>query len=95
MHIDQATLQKIAHLARLSFDGQDEERMLKDMAQVLDWAAQLQEVDTTQVIPLTNMSAEINAWREDEVGSSWTQAEALKNAPKQEGPFFSVPKVME
>jgi aspartyl-tRNA(Asn)/glutamyl-tRNA(Gln) amidotransferase subunit C len=95
MHIDQATLQKIAHLARLSFDGQDEERMLKDMAQVLDWAAQLQEVDTTQVIPLTNMSAEINAWREDEVGPSWTQAEALKNAPKQEGSFFSVPKVME
>jgi aspartyl-tRNA(Asn)/glutamyl-tRNA(Gln) amidotransferase subunit C len=95
MHIDQATLQKIAHLARLSFDGQDEERMLKDMAQVLDWAAQLQEVDTSQVIPLTNMSAEINAWREDEVGPSWTQAEALKNAPKQEGPFFSVPKVME
>lgn len=95
MHIDQATLQKIAHLARLSFDGQDEERMLKDMAQVLDWAAQLQEVDTTQVIPLTNMSSEINAWREDEVGPSWAQAEALKNAPKKEGGFFSVPKVME
>jgi aspartyl-tRNA(Asn)/glutamyl-tRNA(Gln) amidotransferase subunit C len=95
MHIDQATLQKIAHLARLSFDPQAEEKMQKDMAKVLDWAAQLQEVDTDVVAPLTNMSSEITVWREDEVGPSWTQAEALKNAPKQVGSFFSVPKVME
>lgn len=95
MHIDQATLQKIAHLAKLTFDPQAEERMRKDMAQVLDWAAQLQELDTTGVVPLTTMSAETNVWREDEVGPSWTQVEALKNAPKQEGSFFSVPKVME
>jgi aspartyl-tRNA(Asn)/glutamyl-tRNA(Gln) amidotransferase subunit C len=95
MHLDQATLQKIAHLARLTFDSQAENRMRKDMSKVLDWAAQLQEVDTDGVAPLTNMSAEITVWREDEAGSSWTQAEALKNAPNQEESFFSVPKVME
>lgn len=95
MNIDQETLQKIAHLARLTFDPQAEDRMRKDMAQVLDWVAQLQEVDTDHVAPLTSMSTEVNAWREDEVGSNWTQADALKNAPKQENSFFSVPKVME
>ena len=95
MNIDQATLQKIAHLARLTFDAQSEDQMRKDMAQVLDWVAQLQEVDTDQVAPLTSMSSEINAWREDEVGLNWTQADALKNAPEQESSFFSVPKVME
>jgi aspartyl-tRNA(Asn)/glutamyl-tRNA(Gln) amidotransferase subunit C len=95
MHIDHATLQKIAHLARLTFDAQAEDQMRKDMAKVLDWAAQLQEVDTDQVAPLTNMSAEINVWREDEIGQSWTQVKALTNAPAQEASFFSVPKVME
>jgi aspartyl-tRNA(Asn)/glutamyl-tRNA(Gln) amidotransferase subunit C len=95
MNIDQATLQKIAHLARLTFDPQAEEQMRKDMTQVLNWVAQLQEVDTDKVAPLTSMTTEVTTWREDEVGPNWTQAESLKNAPKQEASFFSVPKVME
>jgi aspartyl/glutamyl-tRNA(Asn/Gln) amidotransferase C subunit len=41
------------------------------------------------------MSSEINVLREDQVGVQLTQEQALKNAPKQENGFFSVPKVME
>jgi aspartyl-tRNA(Asn)/glutamyl-tRNA(Gln) amidotransferase subunit C len=41
------------------------------------------------------MSSEINAFRTDEVGVQLTQEQALKNAPKKENGFFSVPKVME
>jgi aspartyl-tRNA(Asn)/glutamyl-tRNA(Gln) amidotransferase subunit C len=95
MKFDQATLQKIAHLARLNFDNQAAEKMSKDLSQVLEWVEQLQEVDTEQVLPLTNMSAEINAFRDDQVGEGLTQEQALKNAPKQENGFFIVPKVME
>jgi aspartyl-tRNA(Asn)/glutamyl-tRNA(Gln) amidotransferase subunit C len=92
---DQATLQKIAHLARLNFDTQAAEKMSADLSQVLDWVAQLQEIDTQNVAPLTSMSSEINAFRTDEVGVQLTQEQALKNAPKKENGFFSVPKVME
>lgn len=95
MKFDQATLQKIAHLARLNFDAQAAEKMSKDLSQVLEWVEQLQEVDTEDVLPLTNMSAEINAFRADEVGGGLTQEQALKNAPKKENGFFIVPKVME
>jgi aspartyl-tRNA(Asn)/glutamyl-tRNA(Gln) amidotransferase subunit C len=95
MKIDQATLQKIAHLARLNFDARAAEKMNKDLSQVLEWVEQLQEVATENVLPLTNMSSEINAFRVDEVGEQLTQEQALKNAPKQENGFFTVPKVME
>lgn len=95
MKIDQATLQKLAHLARLNFDTQGAEKMSKDLSQVLKWIDQLQEVPTEEVIPLTNMSKEINAFRADEVGNQFTQEQALENAPKQENGFFTVPKVME
>jgi aspartyl-tRNA(Asn)/glutamyl-tRNA(Gln) amidotransferase subunit C len=49
MKIDQETLQKIAHLARLNFDAQAGEKMSADLSQVLDWVAQLQEIDTQNV----------------------------------------------
>ena len=37
MKLDQETLQKIAHLARLNFDAPSAEKMSKDLSQVLDW----------------------------------------------------------
>ena len=95
MKIDQATLQKIAHLARLNFDAQAEEKMRKDLSQVLEWVELLQELPTGNIAPLTSMSSEINAFRADEVGEQLTQEQALKNAPKQENGFFTVPKVLE
>jgi aspartyl-tRNA(Asn)/glutamyl-tRNA(Gln) amidotransferase subunit C len=95
MKIDQENLQKIAHLARLNFDAKAGEKMSADLSQVLDWVDQLQEIDTQNVAPLTSMSSEINVFRTDQVGIQMTQEQALKNAPKQENGFFSVPKVME
>jgi aspartyl-tRNA(Asn)/glutamyl-tRNA(Gln) amidotransferase subunit C len=95
MKIDQVTIQKIAHLARLNFDSRAEEKMRKDLSQVLEWVEQLQELPTENVTPLTSMSSEINAFRADVVGQQLTQEQALNNAPKQENGFFTVPKVME
>ena len=62
---------------------------------VLNWVDQLQEVDTEGVAPLTNMSAEVNVFRTDEIGVQLRQEEALKNSPQKENGFFTVPKVLE
>jgi aspartyl-tRNA(Asn)/glutamyl-tRNA(Gln) amidotransferase subunit C len=95
MKIDQTSLQKIAHLARLNFDAQGAEKMSKDLSQVLDWVDQLQEIPTEGVSPLTSMTSEINGFRSDEVGEQLTQEQAMKNAPKNDKGFFTVPNVME
>ncbi len=95
MKIDKETLQKIAHLARLEFDEKDSEKMMQDMTNMVNFVEKLNEVDTTGVEPLTTMSHEINALREDEVKPHLDHKEALKNAPKKDADYFRVPKVLE
>lgn len=95
MKIDKESIKKIAHLARLEFDESSAEKMSKDMSQILDWVEQLNEVETSEVEPLTTMSSEINDMREDKVTSHLTHEEALKNAPKRDANYFRVPKVLE
>ncbi|AMQ57215.1 Asp-tRNA(Asn)/Glu-tRNA(Gln) amidotransferase subunit GatC [Algoriphagus sanaruensis] len=95
MKIDQDTIRKIAHLARLEFDENSAEKMSKDMSQILDWVEQLNEINTDSVEPLTTMSSEVNDLREDKLGEHLTHEEALKNAPKSDSDYFRVPKVLE
>lgn len=95
MHIDKATVQKIAHLARLEYSEQEEEALVKDLNKILDWMDKLNEVDTSQVEPLTHMSMELNVFREDGVGQHLDHKKALLNAPKKDSDYFRVPKVIE
>jgi aspartyl-tRNA(Asn)/glutamyl-tRNA(Gln) amidotransferase subunit C len=95
MKINREVLDKIAHLARLEFDEKDAEKMMKDMTAIVDWVEKLNEVDTEGVEPLTTMSHEVNALREDEVKPHLHYEEALKNAPKKDSNYFRVPKVLE
>ena len=95
MKIDSTTIRKIAHLARLDFEEHAEQDMMNSMSEILDWVEQLEEVDTTGVEPLTNMSFEVNALREDKVGRHLTREQGLQNAPRHDGEFFRVPKVLE
>lgn len=95
MNIDRASLDKIAHLARLEFDEQDAQKMMDDMTAIVSWVEQLNEVPTDGVEPLTTMSHEINALREDHVQPALDRAEALRQAPQHDGQHFRVPKVLE
>jgi len=95
MKIDKETLNKIAHLARLEFDEKDTEKMMQDMSNMVSFVEKLNEVDTTGIEPLTTMSHEINALREDKVKPHLDHDLALKNAPKKDQNYFRVPKVLE
>ena len=95
MQIDKATLNRIAHLARLEFDEKNTDAMLKDMNGILKFVEKLNEVNTDGVQPLTTMSHEINALREDEVKPHLSHERALKNAPAKDADYFRVPKVLE
>ncbi|MEM6522241.1 MAG: Asp-tRNA(Asn)/Glu-tRNA(Gln) amidotransferase subunit GatC [Bacteroidota bacterium] len=95
MKIDKDHLYKIAHLARLEFDDSTAAEMIADMNKIISWVEKLEHVDTNGVEPLTTMSHEINALREDEVKNHLSHERALKNAPKRDADFFRVPKVIE
>lgn len=95
MIIDKNLLSKIAHLARLEFDEKTAEDMMNDMSEILTWVEKLNELDTEDIAPLTTMSHEINAFREDVVHEHLSHERALQNAPKKDSDYFRVPKVLE
>lgn len=94
MKIDESTVDKIAHLARLEFDGEAKVNIIKDLNNMLAFVEKLNELDTSDVEPLVYMSDEVNVLREDEVVHDITQAQALKNAPKHDSDYFKAPKVI-
>ena len=81
MNIDSATVEKIAHLARLELTEAETQGMIGDMSKILDWMTKLNEIDTTGVEPLVYMSDEVNVFREDVVKQEISTEEGLMNFP--------------
>jgi aspartyl-tRNA(Asn)/glutamyl-tRNA(Gln) amidotransferase subunit C len=94
MIIDQDTVEKIAHLARLELTGDEKQAMITDMNKILGFMDKLNEIDTTGVETLVYMTNEVNTLREDVIKHDITHEEALLNAPKQDGEYFLVAKVI-
>jgi aspartyl-tRNA(Asn)/glutamyl-tRNA(Gln) amidotransferase subunit C len=95
MTIDEQTVDKIAHLARLQLAADEKKDMIKDMNKILGFMDKLNEVDTTGVEPLVYMTAEPNVLREDVVKQEITTEEALQNAPDHNESYFLVEKVIK
>lgn len=94
MKLDLEMIDKVAHLARLEVQEEEKQGLLDDMNKILTFMDKLNEVDTTGVEPLIYMSDEINVLRDDTVKFEISREEALLNAPKQDGKFFRVAKVI-
>jgi aspartyl-tRNA(Asn)/glutamyl-tRNA(Gln) amidotransferase subunit C len=93
--ITQETVDKLANLARLEFNGKEKEEIINDLNRMLEFVSKLNELDTSNVEPLIYMNDEVNVLREDEVKQAVSQKEALSNAPKKDSDYFKVPKVVE
>jgi aspartyl-tRNA(Asn)/glutamyl-tRNA(Gln) amidotransferase subunit C len=94
MTIDKETVDKIAHLARLEVTDAEREELIKDMGNILGFMDKLNEVDTTGIEPLVYMTTTVNPLRPDVVIQAITHEEALQNAPKHDGEYFRVAKVI-
>ncbi|MBL4679015.1 MAG: Asp-tRNA(Asn)/Glu-tRNA(Gln) amidotransferase subunit GatC [Mucilaginibacter sp.] len=94
MNIDEQTVDKIAHLARLELAADEKQIMIKDMNKILGFMDKLNEVDTIGVEPLVYMTAEVNNLREDVIKQDITTQEALENAPLHDDSHFLVAKVI-
>ena len=95
MSVDKATVANIAHLARIEVDDDELEPLAADLSSILQWIEQLNEVDTEKVIPMTSMAEMVMPKRADKVTDGNYPDRVLSNAPNQEGPFYTVPKVVE
>jgi aspartyl-tRNA(Asn)/glutamyl-tRNA(Gln) amidotransferase subunit C len=85
----------VAHLARLSLTPEEEKKLGAQLGQILGYVEKLKELDVTNVEPTAHAVPMVNVTRADEVRPSLPHEEALRNAPRQAGGLFIVPKIVE
>jgi len=93
--IDDALIDKLANLAKLSFNDAEKDLLKKDLQNMLNFINQINDVDTEGVEPLIHINTRCNNFREDIAQHLNTKAETLSNAPKKNEDFFLVPKVIK
>ena len=83
-----------AQLARLSLEPAEIELFTRQLNDILDYVAKLQELDTEGVPPLAHVIPVFNVLREDEIKPGLDRDQALDNAPAEEEGAFLVPRVI-
>lgn len=95
MSLDEATVARIARLARIRIEPEGRAALAKELSGILGWIEQLNEVNTDDVAPMTAVGDVTLALRPDEVTDGDKVERILANAPQQQDGHFVVPKVVE
>ena len=95
MDVNDALIEKLAHLSRLEFAEEEKKEIKNDLEKMIGFIDKLNELDTTGVAPLLHMSENVNILRKDEVKGEIDKKDVFKNAPLHDDEFFKVPKVIK
>ena len=88
-------VQYVAHLARLALTPHEEKKLSAQLGGILGYIEKLKELDVAGVEPTAHAVPLVNVTRADEVRPSLSHEDALRNAPRQAGGLFLVPKIVE
>lgn len=94
MSLTPEIVSQIAQLARLRLTAAEVEMFTRQLNDILLYVAKLNELDTTDVPPMTHVLDLNNACRPDAVIAGLLPDEALANAPQQQRQAFVVPKIL-
>ena len=92
MEID---LQHVVNLARIDLSAEEEARIRPQMQEILKYVDKLNELDVDGIEPMAHAVPLTNVMRADEVQSSLSHIDVLRNAPRQANGLFVVPKIVE
>ena len=91
MALSLTEIDRIAHLARLSLTDDEKARYAEQLSAVLDYAAQLADINVDGIAPTATVLSVRSVMREgDEVAGSLPRKDALANAPATDGASFEV-----
>lgn len=93
MALSQQEVIHLAHLARLRLEPQELERMRVQVSAILDYVAQLQELDLTSLPPTSQVTGLQSVMRNDEVRDGLAAEIVLAAAPDREDSLFRVKAV--
>ena len=95
MSLDKATLERVAYLARVKINNSEIDKMTEELNNIMKWIEELNEVDISDVEPMTGVSNMTLREREDKVTDGGYQDKIVSNAPEKLDTSFTVPKVIE
>ena len=96
MKVTDTDINYVAQLANLNLTADERARMVRDLNSILGYIDRLNELDTTDVPPMTQTDLQAgDALRADELRPCLTHEAAMSNAPETDGKFFKVPKVID
>ena len=93
--MDKKTVTTISYLSRLKIDGEKEQKIVKDLDNIIKFVDQLNDVDTSDIEPLTNPLEKTAKTRNDVVTAKNLKKELLEVAPSANEDYFLVPRVVE
>ncbi len=85
----------VADLAQLTLDEATKQRVVGELNDILSYMDKLNELDTEGIEPMMHAIPMVNVFREDVVGESLDREAALMNAPKTDGEYFLVPRILD
>ncbi|HET6378428.1 MAG TPA: Asp-tRNA(Asn)/Glu-tRNA(Gln) amidotransferase subunit GatC [Methylocella sp.] len=95
MSVDQATVRRIAHLARIKVNETEVPHLQGELNAILAFVEELKSVNVEGVEPMTSVLPMAMKMRPDIVTEGGIAAKIVANAPVTEDHFFVVPKVVE
>ena len=93
--MDKKTVTTISYLSRLKIDAENEEKIINDLDNIIEFVDQLNDVDTSEIDPLTNPLEKTAKTRKDIVTAKNLKKELLEVAPSANEDYFLVPRVVE
>lgn len=95
MILTRKEVEHIADLARLDLSDQELDRFREQLSAILDYAARLQDLDTSGIPPTSSVLPARSVLRKDEPRPGLSLEDLLHNAPDSESGQFRVPPVLE
>lgn len=87
----------VAKLAKIPLKDEEIRKYTETLSSIVELVSKLQVVNTDSVSPTSQVTGQVNVFRQDEVDSTrvLSQKEALSNAKKTHNGYFAVSKVFE
>jgi len=95
MQIDSNLIAYLEDLSCLTLSDDERTRMKGDLEKILGNMAQLDELDTGNVLERSHPFDRVNLFRDDTVCDSFDRELILRNAPDRSGEMFIAPKTVE
>tara|TARA_B100000530_G_scaffold258337_1_gene171731 strand:+ start:416 stop:697 length:282 start_codon:yes stop_codon:yes gene_type:complete len=93
--MDKKTVTTISYLSRLKIDAEKEEKITNDLENIIKFVDKLNDIDTSEIEPLTNPLEKTAKTRDDQVTAKNLKRELLEIAPSSNEDYFLVPRVVE